>query len=338
MLNYASRQGSPIRGREALMKTTYHGVSRNPNRSVPYQAPSVGTHVIGIFVFDGFSMLPAVEVVDVFDKANQVLAGGHDDAPRYRTIFVSSHGGCVSSSACIDVLTQPAEQFRSARAVFVASGEMAVDIARDVTFNEWLRGTMSQIDEVFVIGNSDASLTGISESGKTSAGDLQPVDPTGNNTSDHASRSAVRHSLGLIRQDFGLSVLRRVLEHLPDTGLPEFNAIAANSAKSIKEKIHESARWITRNCNRPISITVAAQTAGMSDRSYLRHFRAEMGVKPSEHLRRSRVELAAAMLTSSDLPVDKIARRCGLTSGECLARLFRQVWDISPTEYRNRLV
>jgi hypothetical protein len=264
MLNYASRQGSPIRGREALMKTTYHEVSRNPNRSVPYQAPSVGTHVIGIVVFDGFSMLPAVEVADVFDKANQVLAGGHDDAPRYRTVFASSHGGCVSSSARIDVLTQPAEQFRSARAVFVASGERAVDITRDVKFSEWLRGAMSQVDEVFVIGNSDASLAVISESGETrnprmqtSAGDLQPVDSTGNNASDHASRSALRHALGLIRQDFGLSVLRRVLEHLPDTGLPEFNAIAANGAKSIKVRIHESARWITRNCNKAISITVA---------------------------------------------------------------------------------
>jgi transcriptional regulator GlxA family with amidase domain len=74
----------------------------------------------------------------------------------------------------------------------------------------------------------------------------------------------------------------------------------------------------------------------MSERSYLRHFRAEMSVKPSEYLRRSRVELAAALLESSDMPVDKIARRCGLTSGECLARLFRQIWRISPTEYRSR--
>ncbi|CAG9226112.1 helix-turn-helix domain-containing protein [Paraburkholderia caribensis] len=318
------------------MKTTYHDVSRSPNRSFPYQTPSVGTYVIGIFVFDGFSILPAVEVADVFDKANQVLAGGHDDTPRYRTVFISSHGGCVSSSAHIDVFTQSAEQFCTARAVFVASGEMAVGMTRNGRFSERLRGTIAQSDEVFVIGSCEASQAVVSESSRTSAGDLQPVYPTGNNTSDHASRPAVRHALGLISQDFGLSVLRRVLEHLPDTRLAEFNAITANGAKSIREKIHESARWITRNCNKPISITVAAQTAGMSDRSYLRHFRAEMGVKPSEHLRRSRVELAAAMLTSSDLPVDKIARRCGLTSGECLARLFRQVLDISPTEYRSR--
>jgi transcriptional regulator GlxA family with amidase domain len=74
----------------------------------------------------------------------------------------------------------------------------------------------------------------------------------------------------------------------------------------------------------------------MSERSYLRHFRAEMGIKPSEHLRRTRVELASSLLAQSDLPVDKIARRCGLTSGECLARLFRQVVQLSPTEYRSR--
>jgi len=326
------------------MKTTYHDVSRIPNRALSNQTASLGTHVIGIFVFDGFSMLPAVEVVDVFDKANQVLAVANDVAACYRTVFVSSHGGCVSSSARIDVLTQSVELFRSGRAVFVASGKMAVNATKDTLFSEWLRGAASQVGEVFVIGNSDASLDARRECSQTqtsrmpSAADFQATGPTGNHTSDHASRSAVRHALEMIRQDFGLSILRRVLEHLPDTGLPEFNAIAANGAKSIKEKIHESARWITRNCNRPISITVAAQTAGMSDRSYLRHFRAEMGVKPSEHLRRSRVELAAAMLISSDLPVDKIARRCGLTSGECLARLFRQVLDISPTEYRSRLV
>ncbi|AUT63787.1 helix-turn-helix domain-containing protein [Paraburkholderia terrae] len=326
------------------MNTTYYEVSRNPNRALPNQAASLGTHVIGIFVFDGFSMLPAVEIVDIFDKANQVLVVGHGDAPCYRTFFVSRHGGCVSSSASIDVLTQPAEQFRSARAVFVASGETASHITRDLKLSEWFRGTTSQVEEVFAIDNGDASLAFIGASAQpqkpnipTAHGEAWLVDGTGSNASDHASRSAVRHALTLIKQDCGVSVLRRVLEQLPDTGSPEFNAISANSVKSIKEKIYESAQWIRRNCNKAISITVAAQTAGMSDRSYLRHFRAEMGVKPSEHLRRSRVELAAVLLESSDLPVDKIARRCGLTSGECLARLFRQVLHLSPTEYRSRL-
>jgi transcriptional regulator GlxA family with amidase domain len=322
------------------MNTTDRTISRDTRRALPAHDVAHDTHFIGIVVFNGFSMLPVAEVVDVFDKANQVLAAGPGGLPCYRTAFVSSHGGCVSSSAQIDVLTQTVEQLPAVRALFVASGEPPVDLATEVRFSDWLRETACHADETFAIGNGDVLLSAIGMSSRRF--DIRKRTGVGVGSSHAGStgineRSAVRQAVELVRQDFGVAVLRRVLELIPDTGLPEFTAIAGDSAKSIKDKIHESAQWITRNCNKAISITVAAQTAGMSERSYLRHFRAEMGIKPSEHLRRSRVELSAAMLESTDLPVDKIARRCGLTSGECLARLFRQVWQISPTEYRSRL-
>jgi len=314
------------------MKTTDRTISSDTRRAIPAHGEAHEAHFIGIAVFDGFSMLPAAEVVNVFDKANQVLAAGPGGLPCYRTAFVSSHGGSVSSSAKIDVLTQSVERFFAMRALFVASGEPTVGFETDLRFGEWLRETARRADDLFAIGNGDALMSAIGES----RGRFDIRSPLAGSMGVIA-RSAVRLALELVRQDFGVAVLRRVLELIPDTGLPEFTAIAGDNAKSIKDKIHESAQWISRNCNKAISVTVAAQTAGMSERSYLRHFRAEMGIKPSEHLRRSRVELAAAMLESSDLPVDKIARRCGLTSGECLARLFRQVWEISPTEYRSWL-
>ncbi|SEK12048.1 helix-turn-helix domain-containing protein [Paraburkholderia diazotrophica] len=326
------------------MQTTYHDVSRKLDRTFANRAASFNARVIAIVVFDGFSILPAAEIVDVFDKANQVLAVRHGDAPSYRTIFVSIHGGCVSSSAQIDVLTQTADQLRSPRATFVAGGERLTGFESDVPFSEWRRAKTSHAEEIFAIANGEDALFALGTSSRrlsqrmqtSVTGELRLVGAMGNSAAGQTARSAVRHALELIWQDFGVSVLRRVLDLLPDTRWPDFEAIASDSAKSIKEKIHESAQWITRNCSKAISITVAAQTAGMSDRSYLRHFRAEMGIRPSEHLRRSRVELATALLESSDLPVDKIARRCGLTSGECLARLFRQVLHISPTEYRSR--
>ena len=39
-------------------------------------------------------------------------------------------------------------------------------------------------------------------------------------------------------------------------------------------------------------------------------------------------------LAATDLPVDKIARRCGAGSGDGLAKIFRKRLSISPTEYR----
>ncbi|MBN3756915.1 helix-turn-helix domain-containing protein [Paraburkholderia sp. Tr-20389] len=322
------------------MKTTRYNASRSSGHSVSVHDFSHDTHFVGIAVFDGFSMLPAAEVVDVFDKANQVLAAGPGGLPCYRTAFLSDRGECVSSSAQIDVLTQTVSQLPSLRVLFVACGELTSERTKDVRFNDWLREAACQADEVCAIGNGDSLLSAIGVAGRQFDARKQTGvsgDSSLNSAAGLGPRSAVRQALELVRQDFGVGVLRRVLELIPDTGLPEFNAIARDSAKSIRDKIHESAQWITRNCNKAISVTVAAQTAGMSERSYLRHFRAEMGIKPSEYLRRARVELAASMLESSDLPVDKIARRCGLTSGECLARLFRQVWEISPTEYRGRV-
>ena len=295
------------------MKTTYHDVSRSPNCPLSNHTASPGTHVIGIFIFDGFSLLPAVEVADVFDKANRVLAIGHGDAPAYRTIFVSRYGGCVSSSAHIDVLTQSADFFGKTRALFIASSDTE-STAHHGQVEGWLCKAAVGIEEIISIANAGP------------AGSYESV-----------ARSGVRQALELVHQDFGAATLRRVLDMLTDSGLSNFITIVSDTGTSIKQKILESAQWIASNCNRSISITMAAQTAGMSERSYLRHFRAEMGLKPSEHLRRSRVDLAAAMLESSDLPVDKIARRCGLTSGECLARLFRQVRNVSPTEYRARV-
>jgi transcriptional regulator GlxA family with amidase domain len=322
------------------MKMIHCPDSYSSRHAVPNPSFSRTVRPIGILVFDGFSMLPVAEVVDVFDKANHVLAAAHHDAPAYRTAFVSRHGGCISSSAHIDVLTQSVKLLGKARALFVANGETG-----DTRSRGWLRDAPVEANEIFAIGNGDASLSSVSTSSRSStadnptpASDLRAMD-TRSVTAPHAPmpRSGIRQALEIIRRDFGVVILRRVLELLPDTNRPELALVASDNGKSIRQKIQESAQWITRNCNKSISITVAAQTAGMSERSYLRHFRAEMCIKPSEHLRRSRVELAALMLESSDLPVDKIARRCGLTSGECLARLFRQVWHISPTEYRSRL-
>jgi transcriptional regulator GlxA family with amidase domain len=42
------------------------------------------------------------------------------------------------------------------------------------------------------------------------------------------------------------------------------------------------------------------------------------------------------LLAKSDLPIDKIARRTGLTNGERFSKVFRKQFSMSPTEYRYR--
>jgi transcriptional regulator GlxA family with amidase domain len=74
----------------------------------------------------------------------------------------------------------------------------------------------------------------------------------------------------------------------------------------------------------------------MSGRNFSRHFKRQMGLTPSQYLLKARLKLSCELLTNSELPIDKIARRTGLSSGERLSKLFRKQFSMSPSEYRAR--
>jgi transcriptional regulator GlxA family with amidase domain len=104
----------------------------------------------------------------------------------------------------------------------------------------------------------------------------------------------------------------------------------------VSEKIKASAKWLETNGQRHISIDEAAQIAGMSERNFLRRFKIEMGVTPSDYLLYVRLDMSCRLLVETDLPVDKVARHCGIGCGGRLAKLFRKHLTTTPTEYRMR--
>ncbi|WP_230942911.1 helix-turn-helix domain-containing protein [Burkholderia vietnamiensis] len=122
----------------------------------------------------------------------------------------------------------------------------------------------------------------------------------------------------------------------------DFNDGAINRAamkiplneRPMSEKMQHVAKWIACNFDKPVKVRQAADLVAMSERTLLRHFTSEIGMAPSAYLMRVRLARACAMLAFTALPADSIARRCGLGSGEHLARLFRQHFDKTPIEYR----
>ncbi|SAL34107.1 AraC family transcriptional regulator [Caballeronia udeis] len=102
------------------------------------------------------------------------------------------------------------------------------------------------------------------------------------------------------------------------------------------EKILASTKWLATNCDRLISVADAARAVAMSKRNFLRRFREEMGVTPSEYLLCARLNRTCQLLKESNLPIDKIARRSGMGSGARLAKVFRKRLNMSPTAFRAR--
>jgi len=74
--------------------------------------------------------------------------------------------------------------------------------------------------------------------------------------------------------------------------------------------------------------------AAMNESSLARHFQRELGVSPSHYFLDLRLQIARRLLVETDLPLDRIARRAGMSSGVHLARNFKTRMKILPTEYR----
>ncbi|EHD21414.1 helix-turn-helix domain-containing protein [Brenneria nigrifluens DSM 30175 = ATCC 13028] len=91
--------------------------------------------------------------------------------------------------------------------------------------------------------------------------------------------------------------------------------------------------WLT-HIDQDLNMAQSADFLAMSERSFRRHFKLQTGYSPSVFLLLLRLELCRQALIDSDLPIDKIARRCGLLDGQQLARIFRRFIGTSPHQYR----
>lgn len=82
------------------------------------------------------------------------------------------------------------------------------------------------------------------------------------------------------------------------------------------------------------SVEQWAAEIGVSRRVLERRFLAGLGRSPLAMMRHERVERAKKLLTTTDLPVSRIAERCGFQSNERLTVNFRAAVGMPPAAYR----
>jgi transcriptional regulator GlxA family with amidase domain len=94
--------------------------------------------------------------------------------------------------------------------------------------------------------------------------------------------------------------------------------------------------WMAGHLAQDLSIAALARRAGMSERSLIRHYRADMGMTPARAVEKMRVEAACQLLATTRDPVKRIARNCGFGSEETMRRSFFRQMAIAPNDYRER--
>ena len=143
--------------------------------------------------------------------------------------------------------------------------------------------------------------------------------------------------LHIVRNDHGSAVANRaarrcVVPPWRDGGQAQFieQPIPAGGGPGTEA----TRSWALQRLAEPVSLEAMAEHARMSVRTFTRRFRDETGLSPARWLLRQRVDHARALLESTDLAVDVVARRAGLGSASALRQHMQATIGVAPSAYR----
>ncbi len=141
--------------------------------------------------------------------------------------------------------------------------------------------------------------------------------------------------LELVRQDLGAGVANEVARYVVtpphrDGGQAQFIRTTYPSAAPRGQDVQEWARGSLSE----VTVTDMARYAGISQRTLNRRFRDSVRMSPQDWLQRTRLDVAAEQLETTDLTIEAIARRVGLGSATNLRARFAGTYGVPPAQYR----
>jgi AraC family transcriptional regulator len=87
-----------------------------------------------------------------------------------------------------------------------------------------------------------------------------------------------------------------------------------------------------------LSLDEMAESVGLSTAHFARMFRKTTGETPHQFVLRQRLERARTMLRAPYARVLDVAIACGFKTQQHFAQVFRELWGVSPTEYRLEII
>ncbi|MER5310097.1 helix-turn-helix domain-containing protein [Streptomyces sp. NPDC002773] len=139
----------------------------------------------------------------------------------------------------------------------------------------------------------------------------------------HGAEAAAAIARAMVTAPFRTGTQAQFIEHPTPRADRDADALAAVRA-------HALARL-----DEPHSVATLAARAGMSPRSFARHFQATTGTTPLHWLIGQRVAAAQKLLELTDHPLPEVARRAGFGSEVTMRQHFASHLATSPRDYRN---
>jgi transcriptional regulator GlxA family with amidase domain len=326
--------------------------------SITPRIPPNRSRAIEIVAFPAVQLLDVAGPLQVFSSANDLMVESGRTAP-YATQLVAPRGLGVTASAGLWLSAAPLSPVDAALDTLIIAGGQGVQAAAgDPELVAWVRARGGRARRVASVctGAFLLAASGWLDGRRAAthwsfcaelarrfpAVQVEP-DPIfvhdGPVWSSAGVTAGIDLALALVEQDLGRAVALAVARYLVvflkrPGGQAQFSA--ALSLQAADDQFAALHAWIGDHLAGDLSLANLARRAGMSERSFSRHYTEATGVTPARAVERLRVEAARQLLSDTRLAGKQIAARCGFGSEETMRRSFLRLLASTPQDYRAR--
>ena len=311
---------------------------------------------IHVLAFANVQLLDVTGPLQVFASANDIARQQGVSAP-YAPTVIASGGRAVMSSAGLALLAEPLPPAPS-DTLIIAGGWGVYAAAEDQPLVAWVREHASRCRRVSSVctGAFLLAASGWLDGRRvvthwTRCDELAQKHPQlrvepnpifindGPIWTSAGVTAGIDLALAMVEEDLGramaLDVARQLVVFLKRPGGQSQFSVTL-SLQQEGNRFDELHAWISENLTKDLGVAILALQAGMSERSFIRHYRADTGQTPARAIELIRVETARRLLSDTGVAIKRVAAQCGFGSEETLRRSFLRAMGVTPQAYRER--
>lgn len=92
--------------------------------------------------------------------------------------------------------------------------------------------------------------------------------------------------------------------------------------------------YMSAHYNEPLKTENFASLVHMQTTYFIKRFKKTYGLPPIAYFNRMKMYKAMGMLSGTDLPIEQISKKVGITDTSYFARVFKKYCNITPSQYR----
>ncbi|APC18395.1 AraC family transcriptional regulator [Pseudomonas frederiksbergensis] len=311
---------------------------------------------IHVLAFAKVQLLDVTGPLQVFATANDIAAQ-RGLPPPYAPTVIADGGGAIMSCAGLALLAEPLPTEPS-DTLIIAGGWGVYAAAEDAALVDWVRqhAAISRRVASVCTGAFLLAASGWLDGRRVvthwtrcdqlaQKHPLLRVEPNpifindGSVWTSAGVTAGIDLALALVEADLGrsiaLAVARQLVVFLKRPGGQSQFSVTLDLQQH-GNRFDDLHAWIAENLSLDLGIPALALQAGMSERSFIRHYRADTGQTPARAIELIRVETARRLLSDTGVPIKRIAVQCGFGSEETLRRSFLRAMGVTPQAYRER--